>query len=383
MRAIGIVHGPHAAPHPNTCRPHTGLHNCLATIAGGREYSGMKFNLPIRLVASAFLLLAGTACGANRGTSDNSTPGDAAAPASPSTELEATSDAVQTWPQPDPASLKDGPYKHQVLYGEALIRRTYDYVGPDVADPGMRFAGNHLSCSSCHLDAGRQRYGLSFIGVADAYPRDMARENEVRTLTQRINGCFERSMNGRALPDDSPEIAAMIAYIGFLSDAAPTDMEGRGTPTLPLMDRAADPVGGAGVYTTYCSVCHGANGQGTRDNSGGAGYLYPPLWGPDSFNDGAGMHRIIKAASFIHANMPLGTTFEAPTLTDEEAFDVAAFINVQPRPAKGGLDRDYPDRTRKPVDAPFPPYPDEFSQEQHTFGPWKAIMDAQEAQADK
>jgi thiosulfate dehydrogenase len=105
-------------------------------------------------------------------------------------------------------------------------------------------------------------------------------------------------------------------------------------------------------------------------NANGSGYLYPPLWGADSFNDGAGMHRIITAANFIRANMPYGTTFERPQLTAEQAFDVAAYINTQARPHRSGLDRDYPDRSRKPVDAPFPPYADHFSQLQHTFGPW-------------
>lgn len=241
------------------------------------------------------------------------------------------------WTQPDPADLPEGPHKTEVLYGEALIRRTFDHLGPDMADPAKRYAGNRLACTSCHLDGGRQRYGLSFVGVADAYPRYMARENEERSLTQRINGCFERSMNGRALPADSPEIAAMIAYITFLGEASPGHPDGRGTPPLPLPDRAADPARGAAVYETQCAVCHGPDGQGLRLADGSAGYAYPPLWGPDSYNTGAGMHRVIKAAGFIRANMPFGTTYEAPVLSEEEAFDVAAYINSQVRPEKEGL----------------------------------------------
>jgi thiosulfate dehydrogenase len=344
----------------------------------------MKSTSSIRLVASAFLFLSAAACGADKEMSETTDrSSDEMAATYAAADPDATVEAPEVWPQPDPAMLADGPHKDQVLYGEALIRSTYDYVGPDVADPNMRYAGNHLACGSCHQDAGRQRYGLSFIGVADAYPRDMARENEVRTLTQRINGCFERSMNGRALPADSPEIAAMIAYIGFLTDALPPGMDGRGAPSLALMDRAADPARGAEVYTTYCSVCHGPEGQGAPQTDGSAGYLYPPLWGPDSFNNGAGMHRIMKAAGFIRANMPFGVTFETPILTEEEAFDVAAFINVQPRPEKAGLDQDYPDRTRKPADAPFPPYADDYSQEQHKFGPWKEIVEAGKSKPQK
>lgn len=336
----------------------------------------MRFSRYMRQPLSIFLFSILVACGAPPVTDAGSTEAHGLAIDTPTKESAVT---TQLWPHPDPEGLTEGSYKEQVLYGEALIRRTYDFVGPDMADPAMRYAGNHLACGSCHLDAGRQRYGLSFIGVSDAYPRNMARENETRNLTQRINGCFERSMNGRALPADSPEIAAIISYIGFLSDAVPAGMEGRGSPPISLMDRAADPVRGAEVYKTYCSVCHGDNGQGTPAAEGEAGYLYPPLWGADSFNSGAGMHRIIKAANFIHANMPFGATFETPVLSEEEAFDVAAFINIQPRPEKNGLDRDYPDRSRKPVDAPFPPYADGYSEEQHKFGPWAEIIEAQKS----
>jgi len=320
----------------------------------------MAHRFSFRLIAAALALMA-AAC-------------ERAAPAS-----NTTSAAGEVWPQPDPSQLADGPRKQEVLYGEALIRRTYEVAGPHVANPDLRYAGNNLACGSCHLDGGRRRYGLSLIGVAGAYPRDMARENAMQSLAQRINGCFERSMNGRALPEDSREMRAIIAYIEFLSEAAPAEMEGRGAPPAPLMNRAADPVRGASVYRANCVACHGADGQGLRNAEGG-GYAYPPLWGPDSFNTGAGMHRIITAANFIRANMPFGVTHEAPQLTEQDAFDVAAYINVQPRPERRGLDRDYPDRTRKPVDAPFPPYSDEFSQEQHTFGPWPEINAAREAQ---
>jgi thiosulfate dehydrogenase len=278
--------------------------------------------------------------------------------------------------------LPGGPHKRDVLYGEALIRRTYAIVGPNVADANQRYSGNNLACGSCHLDGGRRRYGLSLIGVADAYPRNMARENAVQTLPQRINGCFERSMNGRALPADSREMTAIRAYIQFLSDAAPADLDGRGAPVVRLLDRAADPARGAEVYASRCAACHGDHGQGAQ-NEDGQGYLYPPLWGADSFNSGAGMHRVITAANFIRANMPFGVTYDRPLLTEEQAFDVAAFINVQPRPQRSGLDRDYPDRSRKPVDAPFPPYADHFSQRQHTFGPWTEMTHAREGQAQR
>jgi thiosulfate dehydrogenase len=230
------------------------------------------------------------------------------------------------------------------------------------------------------LKGGTLKFGLPLIGVYGLFPTYIARENEVRTLEDRIEGCLERSMNGRPLPVDSREMKAMLAYLQFLSTDVPVGraLEGRGAPTLPMLSRAANPERGATVFLERCAACHQMNGLGMRKGPAGsaAGYLFPPLWGPDSFNDGAGMHRLIMSASFIRANMPLGTTYKAPVLSVEDAWDVAAYVNSQHRPAKVGLDRDYPDRARKPVDAPFPPFNDSFSLEQHRLGPFQPIMDA-------
>jgi len=134
------------------------------------------------------------------------------------------------WPQPDAEALPEGAWKETVLYGRRLITETQALVGPEVADPEMRYSGNNLTCQNCHLGAGTRRFALPLIGVYGAFPTYMARENEVRTLEERINGCFERSMNGRALPGEGREMKAMLAYIQFLSTGiavgAPTD--GRG-----------------------------------------------------------------------------------------------------------------------------------------------------------
>ena len=254
-------------------------------------------------------------------------------------------------------------------------------IGPEVRDEAMRFAGNNLSCQSCHLQAGTQQYSIPMVGVYAIFPMFIARENEVRTIEDRIEGCMERSMNGRALPVDGKEMKALVAYFQFLSTGVPIGkpVEGRGTPALPLLDRAASPDHGAEVYAQHCVACHQADGRGIRKGIAGdaKGYLYPPLWGQDSFNDGAGMHRLIASASFIRANMPLGARHDMPILSVEDAWDVAAYINTRPRPAREHLDRDYPDRSRKPVDAPFPPFADAFSQAQHQFGPFRPILDAQ------
>jgi thiosulfate dehydrogenase len=285
------------------------------------------------------------------------------------------------WPVQDVDALPEGAWRDTVRRGRDLFTATYRFIGPEVARRSARYAGNNLSCENCHLQGGTQRWALPMIGVYGLYPTYAARENEIRTLEERINGCVERSLNGRPLASDAPEMKALVAYVQFLSTGVPVGLavEGHGTPALPLLERAANPTRGTDIFIERCVSCHQANGQGLRRRRRGdaAGYQYPPLWGSDSFNDGAGMHRLIASASFIHANMPFGTPYGTPGLSIDDAWDVAAYINSQPRPSRPHLERDYPDRTRKPVDAPFPPFVDEFPLEQHRLGPFRPILDAQ------
>ena len=285
------------------------------------------------------------------------------------------------WRVPDADALPAGIWKDVVLYGRRLFVETASLIGPEVTSPTMRYAGNNLSCQSCHLVAGTQAFALPMIGVFAAFPAYMARENEVRTIEDRVEGCMERSMNGRALPPDGREMKAMVSYLQFLSTGQPVgrNTEGRGTPALPLLDRAADVERGRRVYAATCQACHQADGLGLRRGRKGdaGGYLYPPLWGPDSYNDGAGMHRLIASANFIRANMPFGTTYRLPALSVDDAWDVAAYVNSHPRPARARRDLDYPDRSKKPVDAPFPPFADSFPLEQHRLGPFTPMLNAQ------
>jgi thiosulfate dehydrogenase len=259
-----------------------------------------------------------------------------------------------------------------IQYGKNLVTETYKYLGPDVKDKKMRFSGNHLSCKNCHLDSGTRKYSGGFVGVYNRYPQFRARSNSMQTLEGRINDCMERSLNGKALDEKSKEMRAFISYMKWLSKDIPKDskVEGQGFIKINLLDRAASPEKGKNIYMQKCLTCHGINGQGIVNGNKSNGYIFPPLWGNDSFNTGAGMHRIITAASFIKANMPLGSA----NLTDEEAFDVAAYINSQPRPNKKGLEKDYPNLKIKQVDSPYPPYADNFSQEQHKYGPFKEMI---------
>ena len=304
----------------------------------------------------------------------------------------APASTAPVWTMPDPDKLPDDAIGRAVRRGRDLIVKTSSLIGPDAADPSMRYAGNGLDCQSCHLQAGTQQFGLPLAGIWGVFPTYIARENEVRTLEERINGCMERSMNGRALPVGGPEMKAMLSYINFMSgpeERVGKSLDGRGAPALPLPDKAGDAAHGQQVFMQNCAACHGADGQGQRlsaaeAKASGRRYQFPPLWGMDSFNDGAGMARGITAAQFVHANMPFGTTFQAPLLSVADAFDVVAYISKQSRPHKSDLDADFPDRSRKPVDAPYPPFIGPFPPEQHRLGPWPPIqawMKANGAQA--
>ncbi len=294
---------------------------------------------------------------------------------------------VPPWTAPDPGKLPDDAWGRTVRLGRALIARTYAYIGPEVADPAKRWAGNNLACQNCHIGAGTQPFGNPLVGSFAIYPNYRARSGRVGTIEDRIQGCMERSMNGRKLPPDSPELTAMVAYLKFLATghAVGEQVAGHGPGTMPELDRAADPARGRAVYAATCAACHGADGQGQRNGKPGdaEGYLVPPLWGADSFNDGAGMDRLIEAANFIHGNMPAGTTWRRPAIAVADAWDVAAFVQSQPRPHMAGLERDYPDRWQKPVDAPYGPYADGFSEQQHRLGPFAPIRAAVAAHARK
>ncbi len=290
--------------------------------------------------------------------------------------------APKDWQAPDITKLPDDKYGQIVRKGKALMEATYKHIGPEVKDVSKRYAGNNLACTSCHVDAGGRKFGNPWVGTFASFPQYRGREDAVSTTEERINGCMERSMNGRKLPLDSLEMKAMTSYLHFLSTGIPVGakLDGGGTLKLKALARAADPAAGKLVYATTCVACHGANGEGLRRGKAGDadGYQFPPLWGADSYNNGAGMARVTLAAGFIKGNMPSGITHTTAVLTDEQAFDVAAYVNSQPRPVKANLDADFPARKNKPVDAAFGPYTPGFSAEQHKFGPWQPIQAARE-----
>ena len=281
------------------------------------------------------------------------------------------------WVVPDVDALPDDEWGRTVRHGRDLIARTYALIGPEAPDASRRFAGNNLACQNCHLEAGTKRFGLPFQGVYADLPNYRARSGTVATVEDHIQDCMTRSMNGKPLPAGSPEMTAIVAYMKSLSDGrvvgAPTT--GRGAGHMAELTRAADPALGKDVYAENCTACHGADGAGQRAGAVGnaQGYTYPPLWGDDSFNDGAGMARLIGAANFIHGNMPNGVSWHSPALSEQDAWDVAAYVQSQPRPREAHLDHDYPVALERPVDSNYGPYVDGISAEQHKLGPFAPI----------
>lgn len=159
-----------------------------------------------------------------------------------------------------------------------MIARTAHYLGPDGS---VAHLTNGMNYQNYHLQAGTQGFANNYLAVASTYPRIRARSGTVVSIEQRVADCMERSLNGRAVPDSSREMRAIVAYIKWLGQAIPKGKKVYGTSfvKLPYLDRAADPVIGKAVFSAKCQSCHGPAGQG-QQLADSSGYQYPPLWGP-------------------------------------------------------------------------------------------------------
>lgn len=235
---------------------------------------------------------------------------------------------------PSPETIPAGLAGERIRLGYEIVVHTQQYA--------KRYVGNKLNCTNCHLDAGLNPNAASFVGLSVLYPEYRPRADRTMSLAERINECFERSMNGKALPPDSSKLQAVVAYIEWLSQNVPrgSQVAWRGIPRINP-SRQPDPAQGKAVFAKKCSFCHGTDGQGTM--------AAPPVWGPNSYTVAAGMARVSVAASFIKANMPRGWGW---SVSDDEAFDVAAYIDSQPRPDFPGKAHDWP-KGGKPPDAPY------------------------------
>jgi thiosulfate dehydrogenase len=238
---------------------------------------------------------------------------------------------------PADSLIPAGPLGAAVRRGRAILSATRDSL-PD-------HVGNKLRCTSCHLDAGRRENG-TWVGVFARYPQYRARSGIVETIEYRVNDCFRRSMNGTAIDPAGPDMRDIVAYFAFLSQgvpiAAPPVSPASRLQKWAAFTGAADTAAGARVFSQSCAKCHGAAGEGTA--------VAPPVWGAQSYNVGAGMSRVRTAAEFISRNMP----FDAPgTLSDSQAFNVAAYVNAHARPDFRGKENDWPNGD-PPPDVAYP-----------------------------
>lgn len=243
----------------------------------------------------------------------------AAAPASAASTTPASSASIFA---PPPASaIPDDKFGALVREGRDIFVNTQQYAKP--------YVGNGLNCENCHLDAGRRANSAPMWAAYVRYPRYRAKNDKVNSFADRLQGCFRFSMNGKAPAADSEVIRALTAYAYWLATGAPTgnNLPGYGYPKQGFTPAAAPSyTRGQKVYESHCALCHGADGEGQK--VAGA-YVFPPLWGAQSFNWGAGMGNLDNAAAFIEANMPFS---RGGTLSDQDAWDVAYFMDAHERP---------------------------------------------------
>ena len=221
---------------------------------------------------------------------------------------------------PAESAIPSGEFGDMVKLGRNIFVHTQTYA--------KGFVGNGLNCVNCHLDAGRKTDSAPLWAAYVKFPAYRDKNKKVNSYEDRLAGCFRFSMNGTAPDYNSKEMIALTTYSYWLAKGAPTGVElaGRGYPKLEKPPLAPDTARGAAVYQANCALCHGADGLGTKANGQ---YAFPPLWGSDSFNAGAGMHSVKNAAAFIKANMPLG---KGGSLSLQDAWDAAQFVDSHERP---------------------------------------------------
>lgn len=294
----------------------------------------------------------------------------------PATEVKKDSVSAKTeWVAPDTNSIAATEEGNLIRYGKNLIANTAYYLGPKGT---VAHVSNGMNCQNCHIDAGAKPYGNCFSAVASIYPTFRPRSGRIESIEFRINDCLQRSLNGKPIDSLSNEMRAMVAYLKWIGKDVPKGVKPKGANSedIPFLDRAADPEKGKLVYTTKCQSCHQKNGEGLL-KAGDTVYQYPPLWGANSYNTGAGLFRLTRFAGFVKNSMPFGATHQNPQLTNEEAWDVAAFVNSQPRPEKT-FKQDWPKLSSKAIDYPYGPYTDSFTAKQHKYGPFGPIKKAKD-----
>ena len=230
------------------------------------------------------------------------------------------SQSPENFTPPPTSAIPAGPDGDMIWRGLLIFEDTQQHA--------RRYVGNALNCSNCHVDQGRQAGSAPMWAAYVEYPKYREKNRKVNTIEERIQGCFRFSMNGTPPAADSPEMQALVTYFHWLATGLPVGItpKGAGYPKLATPPKPASLRRGAAVYAANCALCHGGDGNGYAS---GNTQVFPPLWGSRSFNWGAGMQGISTAAEFIKANMPYGA---GGTLSDQQAWDVAAFVVSHPRP---------------------------------------------------
>lgn len=235
---------------------------------------------------------------------------------------------------PQESEITDSVILASVRRGRALLRNTRDSL--------PRHVGNRLNCVSCHPNDGLRKNVMPWVGVYARFPQYRSRVGATQIIEDRINDCFKRSMNGRPLDPESRDMRDIVAYMAFLSLGYPVGAQVEGQSIPPVPPHEGDTLRALALYAVRCQACHGPNGQGTE--------VAPPLWGPQSFNIGAGMARLRTAAAFIRQAMPQDNP---GSLTDQQAYDLARLITSRPRPDLPGKERDWPNGD-PPPDVAYP-----------------------------
>ncbi len=249
---------------------------------------------------------------------------------------------------PDDLEIANEANAEEIRYGKLLLNETKRMLPDNV--------GASMNCNSCHIAEGKQEFGAPYLTTSHQYPKVMPRSGKEVNLAGRINGCFQRSMNGKPLAVDSKEMKAMLAYMDWLSKTQPADVKVKLVNSGPVDESLVPNVErGKDIYAMQCATCHGDNGEGMKDSRGNI--IFPPLWGDESFNIGAGLARTYKAAQFVKYNMPMGVQKDGMwgqggVLTDQEAVDVSEYFTHMPRPDFAGKVNDWPNR-KKPKDARY------------------------------
>lgn len=255
---------------------------------------------------------------------------------------------VGTYQIPLDSTIQDEPNADAILYGKRLLNETARLLPDNV--------GSQMNCNSCHIAQGKAKFGAHYINSVNTYPKLMPRSGKQLDLAGRVNGCFQRSMNGKPIEVESNEMQSILAYMQWLAKEVPpghiVDIPIAGELDESLVP---DPQRGKQLYAAQCASCHGMNGEGMRDHLGIM--AFPPLWGDESFNIGAGLARTYKAAAFIKYNMPMSVSIngewgQGGVLNDQDAVDIAEYFTHMPRPDFPPKVNDWPNG-KKPKDARY------------------------------